>query len=89
MKTIYKYPISTDNYMTSWYAPAESKSIYTAIDPNGVPCIWMEVTVDAPNDTRYYAVVVGTGYEVPSSEYAYLGSFMEMGTFIWHIYVTH
>jgi hypothetical protein len=90
MRTVYKFPINTrHNYETTWLAPAGSKSIYTGLDPNGTPCIWMDIQVDEPNDTQYRAVVIGTGRSIPSNEYKYLGSFMEANTYVWHIYVTH
>tara|TARA_R110000868_G_scaffold398317_4_gene671451 strand:- start:547 stop:828 length:282 start_codon:yes stop_codon:yes gene_type:complete len=86
MKTIYKYSISTDTRETKIWVPVGSTPIFTALDPNKVPSIWVEVDDEVDDEEEMCIVVVGTGIEVPSNEYKYLGSFIEDNTFVWHIY---
>ena len=88
MKTIYKYSISTDVRETKIWVPVGSTPIFTGLDPHKVPSIWVQVDLDQDqnDDVEMSCVVVGTGHELPSNEYKYLGSFIEDNTFVWHIY---
>lgn len=86
MKTIYKYSISTDQREIKIWVPVGSTPIFTGLDPHKVPSIWVEVDLDHDDEVEMCCVIVGTGHELPSSEYKYIGSFIENNTFVWHIY---
>jgi hypothetical protein len=86
MKTIYKYSISTDQREIKIWVPVGSTPIFTGLDPHKVPCIWVEVDLDQLDGVEMCCVVVGTGHELPSNDYKYIGSFIENNTFVWHIY---
>jgi hypothetical protein len=86
MKTIYKYSISTYVSETKIWVPLGSTPIFTGLDPNKIPSIWVEVDLDQDDEVEMCVVVVGTGDELPSSDYKYIGSFIENNTFVWHIY---
>ena len=59
MKTIYKYSISTDDRETKIWVPVRSTPIFTGLDPNKVPSIWVEVDLEVDDEEEMCVVVVG------------------------------
>jgi hypothetical protein len=92
MRTIYKYPIKIVDQQTIT-SPQAYRTIITppkirhvGLDPQGQPCVWVEVDTDlAPHTWELF--VVGTGNEIPDQAgLVSVGSFVA-GPFVWHVYV--
>jgi hypothetical protein len=82
MKTVYKYPIGITRYQVV-NTFKDAVPVHVGFDPQGQPCIWMEV--DTANPPENFAVnVIGTGHEVPKNT-NHIGSFVQ-GPFVWHVY---
>ena len=47
-------------------------------------CMWVELM---PSDEKYHqeVFIIGTGYEVPSDAYSYIGTVQDEGL-VWHVY---
>jgi hypothetical protein len=85
MKTIYKYPIEiTDEQEIK--PPQFAKPLHVGLDPQGQPCIWLEVdTENDPKTMRIY--VIGTGNPLPEYTAFHAGSFVQ-SPFVWHVYTS-
>lgn len=85
MKTIYKYPIEIRDRQII-QAPIDSKPILAGLDPNGKPCIWMEINKEyqhIPHPMTVY--IFGTGFDIPDN-LKHFQSFKQ-DIFIWHVYL--
>jgi hypothetical protein len=82
MKTIFKYPIGILRYqvVNSFQG---AKPVHVGFDPQGQPCIWMEVDTQNPPE-NFVVNVIGTGHDLPTLG-AHAGSFLQ-GPFVWHVY---
>jgi len=84
MKTIYKYPIQiTDEQEIQM--PCDANVIHAGLDPQGTPCLWVEVDTAAPTEP-VSVLVVGTGNPMPYVAHTHLGSFVQ-GPFVWHVFL--
>jgi hypothetical protein len=84
MTTIYKYPIRiTDKQLI--VSPMCSEIRHVGLDPNGTPCIWVEVATEN-EDEPWDLYIVGTGNPLPKGASVYVGSFVQ-GPFVWHAYI--
>lgn len=84
MKTVYKYPIRiTDKQLIAFPENAEIKHV--GLDPNGVPCLWIELDTKQPDQLRDL-YIVGTGRPIPEEATKHIGSFVQ-DPFVWHAYL--
>lgn len=85
MRTIYKYPLAVTSKQTI-QVPVRSIPRHVGLDPDGVPCLWLQVLAD--NDTTDLVVyIVGTGRPIPTEATRFLGTFVQ-GLFVWHVYAS-
>lgn len=86
MRVIYKYTLDiTDKQFIEVHKEAgtECQILYVGLDPNGVPCLWMELTKGTYVE-KHEILILGTGMRVPGTAH-HLGSFVQ-GQFVWHVY---
>lgn len=63
--------------------PSGSTPLHVA-EQDGAVCLWVEVTLGAPNEFRKF-LVRGTGNPLTGDEGPYLGT-AQVGMFVWHVY---
>lgn len=87
MRVVYKYPIAiTDRQMVAVHKEAgtSTKIVHAGLDPNGIPCVWIELIPGTYIET-YEICVIGTGNPIHGNV-EHIGSFVQK-PFVWHIYV--
>lgn len=87
MRTIYKFPLAIEERQNIEFlkqAGTTPKIIHVGIDPQGQPCIWIELT-PGKYFTGYEIYIVGTGERIPGSS-NHIGSFVQ-DRYVWHVYV--
>lgn len=83
-KSVWKYEIIPSDVIRI-EMPVDAKVLFVAVQYDR-PCLWAEVDVDAPIETREFRVY-GTGHRLPDDPGRYLGTFiMNQGTLVFHVY---
>jgi len=83
-RVIWKFPLSFDKPLV--VDLIDSDPILAGLDPQGVPCVWVEHADVEDKDLTVPCkiYVVGTGQPFDFDGY-HVGSFQQ-GPFIWHVY---
>lgn len=82
---IFKYEIETGPFsITKLTVPNNFNPIHTGLDPEGMPCIWMEVGTGDPL-CLVEVLTLGTGAQT-SGIHNHVGSFVQ-GPYVWHAYM--
>jgi len=84
MKKIHKYEFAITSYQKI-AIPKGSKIIHAGLDPNNLPCIWVEVDPHEEEIVMEELFVLGTGHIMPALDLNHLGTF-NADTFVWHVY---
>lgn len=93
MTTIYKYPIRPDMESIEITMPQGAKTLSFGFDGNGVPCVWVLVTVNEglpPINKKYYCV--GTGWPLnqivgEDEVVVFVGTIVDDVTgLVWHLF---
>ena len=83
MKTIWKFPLTTD--MTSVSVPIGSKFLTIQMQ-NSAVCVWYLVDPEAEMEVRKFQVY-GTGHELPSIPGEYVGTVQLLGgSLVLHVF---
>jgi hypothetical protein len=85
-RTIYKYPIDITEHQhipIKMELGTTAKIIHVGLDPNGTPCIWVEL-IPGEISVELCIHIVGTGRLAPN-KCTHKGSFV-MDLFVWHVY---
>lgn len=84
MRRVWKYELQITD-VQEIKAPMGAIPLHVGLDPNGVPCIWLEV--DDEKFSRTGTVFIfGTGHKIPEDVTYHAGSFVQ-GEFVWHVYL--
>jgi hypothetical protein len=84
MKTIWKFEVGTTTALQTIAIPQGGKILWVAVQSE-TPYIWAEVDPEAPKVNRQFAVY-GTGHSLPAENRQYVGSFMMIGAYVFHVY---
>lgn len=84
-RIIWKFPLGVT--ATTIEVGSDPHVVHVGLDPEGVPCVWVEHVVGPEDDLRpVYFYTVGTGWNMPEG-WVHVGSFVD-GNFVWHLYKT-
>lgn len=86
MRVIYKYPIEI-TYEQIIKHPMCGKIRHVGLDPNGQPCVWMEVNTEC-SEVETVLYTFATGEVIPEGlewHITHVGSFVEK-YYVWHVY---
>lgn len=81
-RTIWKYPLDIG---TTTLPVTMARPIHIGLDPQGQPCIWIEVDL-AAQTTDLIVSILGTGHPIPEGVGEHFVSFTD-GPFVWHAYI--
>lgn len=83
---IWKYKLGQPGEEVIHEVPLVATVRHVGIDPQGVPCVWIEVDRDTL-PTHWSFLLVATGQNIPDPYVSHLGSYVE-GKFVWHLYAS-
>ena len=83
-KTIWKFPLEiTDRQAIE--IPAGGHILSAGLDPSHVPSVWALVDPKRSN-VKHTIVICGTGRPVPKDVGRFIGSFVHLNAFVWHVF---
>lgn len=86
--TVWKYPISIEDHQTIDVGGKITDILMVGLDPNGTPCVWVELVQSISGKTSpLELVLIGTGHRAPTRE-IHIGSFVH-ASFVWHAYAMY
>lgn len=84
MKTIWKFPLPLDRDI-ELQMPQGAEALSVGIDAQERRVLWARVETTAPKESRYFNRC-GTGFELPPDAARFVGTWMEAGEFVWHLF---
>lgn len=85
---IWKFPLEiTDQQVVNPDSAYIERALWVGVDPNGVLCLWCEVSTRSKRRRPATVTIVGTGNPFPLWAGLYIGSAV-MARFVWHVYVS-
>lgn len=84
MQAIWKYPIPAID-MFHLDIPEGGKPLAVHVQ-RGQPCMWVQVTPDAPMTLRIFAIY-GTGHQMPDDPGTFIGTYLvDGGALVFHLF---
>ena len=83
MRTVFKYPLSTNREFTI-ELPLGARLLHIGLQEN-MPTLWAEVDKNSSLERRTF-FCIGTGYDIPDNA-SYVGTIEQSGYYMWHYYI--
>lgn len=85
IRTIWKFELQLVG-PTALEVKEGAKVVHVGVDPEGKPCVWIELDPSSGQSATLELAIFGTGHPIPDAVSHHVGSFMEAGRFMWHVY---